>query len=44
MAIGELHQDLILEADMGKISYREEYKYLGVKNTASGKQDNEIQN
>ena len=28
---------------MGKISYIEEYKYLGVKITASGKQDKEIQ-
>ena len=42
MAIGDLHQDLILEEDMGKISYTEEYKYLGVKITASRKQDKEI--
>ena len=43
MAIGDLQQDLILEEDMGKSSYTEEYKYLGVKIKASGKQDKEIQ-
>ena len=42
MAIGDLHQDLVLEEDIAKISYTEEYKYLGVKITASGKQDKEI--
>ena len=43
MTIGDLHQDLILEEDVGKITYTEECKYLGVKITASGKQDKEIQ-
>ena len=39
MAIGDLHQDLILGEDMGKISYTEEYKYLGMRIMASSKQD-----
>ena len=34
---------MILDEDMEKISYREEYKYLEVKITATGKQDKEIQ-
>ena len=41
MTTGDLH--LHLYRGMGKISYTEEYKYLGVKITASGKQDKEIQ-
>ena len=43
MTIGGLNQDLILQEYMGKISYTEEYKYLRVTITASGKQDKEIQ-
>ena len=42
MAIDGLQQDLILVKDMGKISCTEEYKYLGVKKMANGKQDKEI--
>ena len=38
MAVGDLHQDLILEEDVRKISYTEEYNYLGVKITANEKQ------
>ena len=41
--IGDLNQDLMLEEDMGMISCTEEYKYLGVQITASGKEDKEIQ-
>ena len=41
MAMADPQQALILEEGMGKISYKEEYKYLGVF-MASGRQDKEI--
>ena len=42
MAIGDLYQDLILEEDMGKVSYTEEYKYIRPMGSKTKKYDPEL--